>query len=520
METTPGTSNSSRPSLSRRLVQWLFLGKTLRRGLIALAGLFTLIAAFYTIENWRGKRAWESYQGYLAAHNLPTDWTPPKPLNIPPDQNFAETPLLKSIGYRGRGTTNAELKLRIGALFRTRFVDYLGGLAKMTDLAACQQELRGMTNITPPPLPSDPALDVVDYLRPLEPEMNELRQASLRPQSAFIIQGDDPMTIDEPNFVTARILSQLFLLHASAELALGKPAEAFRDQWVIYRLAEAMKSSDTMVATMVRMAILGVNTQLFWEGWARAQWTESQWRAFQTQYHDTDLLADLDRSFRMHEIGAINHILNNFSGAELAKTFSRKALGMFWFDKRAEKFFPLEWLIRVAPRGWVRQNQVVYNQLMALSTLDCFDVSQQRVFPGKQADNQRKLEAAMNQVTPFNLIAGIVIPHWVNVAQLAARNQTMAKLAELVCALERYRLKNGSYPETLQMLTPDFIEKLPHDLITGEPFKYRRPADGQFLLYSVGWNEQDDGGVIAINPQGQWAADQGDWGWPAKPSKL
>ena len=119
-----------------------------------------------------------------------------------------------------------------------------------------------------------------------------------------------------------------------------------------------------------------------------------------------------------------------------------------------------------------------------------------------------------------HVIARIGIPNIARAAEVAARNQTMAKLAELVCALERYRLKNGSYPETLQMLTPDFIEKLPHDLITGEPFKYRRPADGQFLLYSVGWNEQDDGGVIATNPQGQWAADQGDWVWPAKPSKL
>ena len=176
-------------------------------------------------------------------------------MNIPSDQNFAETPLLKDIGYRGRGTTNAELKLRIDALFRTRFVDYLGGLAKMTDLAACQQELRGMTNITPPPLPRDPAMDVIDYLRSMEPEMNELRQASLRPKSAFIIQGDDPMTIDMPDFVSARIISQLFSLHASAELALGKPAEAFRDQWVVHRLTEAMKSSSSSIpsAGMNRM---------------------------------------------------------------------------------------------------------------------------------------------------------------------------------------------------------------------------------------------------------------------------
>jgi len=202
-------------------------------------------------------------------------------------------------------------------------------------------------------------------------------------------------------------------------------------------------------------------------------------------------------------------ILNHFSSAQLAKVFSSNG--------RSAEFDPLAWLIRVAPRGWVRQNQVAYNQLMTLSTLDSFDASQQRIYPKKQAENTRKLAATINKVTPYYMLAGMAVPNFVRAAQVAAHNQTLAKQAELVCALERYRLKNGNYPATLQTLAPDFIETLPHDLITGEPFRYRRQANGQFLLYSVGWNEKDDGGVMAINPQGQPAADEGDWVWPAKP---
>jgi hypothetical protein len=34
---------------------------------------------------------------------------------------------------------------------------------------------------------------------------------------------------------------------------------------------------------------------------------------------------------------------------------------------------------------------------------------------------------------------------------------------------------------------------LPKDAITGESYRYRRTDDGQFVLYSVGWNEKDDG---------------------------
>ena len=83
-----------------------------------------------------------------------------------------------------------------------------------------------------------------------------------------------------------------------------------------------------------------------------------------------------------------------------------------------------------------------------------------------------------------------------------ARNQTLANEAFLACGLERYRLAHGQYPDTLDALVPQFAEKLPHDIIGGQPLKYHRTADGQFVLYSVGWNEKDDGGVAGKTADG------------------
>ena len=72
-------------------------------------------------------------------------------------------------------------------------------------------------------------------------------------------------------------------------------------------------------------------------------------------------------------------------------------------------------------------------------------------------------------------------------------------LARTAIALERYRLAHGEFPESLDALAPQFIAKVPHDVIGGQPLKYRRTADGQFVLYSVGWNETDDGGVVGFS---------------------
>jgi hypothetical protein len=87
-------------------------------------------------------------------------------------------------------------------------------------------------------------------------------------------------------------------------------------------------------------------------------------------------------------------------------------------------------------------------------------------------------------------------------------------LARVACALERYRLAHGEYPKSLGTLAPQFIEKPPHDIINGQPLKYRRTEGGLFVLYSVGWNETDDGGQVALTRKdGPVDAAQGDWVW-------
>jgi hypothetical protein len=94
-------------------------------------------------------------------------------------------------------------------------------------------------------------------------------------------------------------------------------------------------------------------------------------------------------------------------------------------------------------------------------------------------------------------------------------SQTRVNEAIVACALERYRLAQGQFPESMEALSPRFLQKIPHDIITGAPLIYRRTADGQFILYSVGWNEKDDGGKVVMTKANQPSPDltEGDWVW-------
>jgi hypothetical protein len=105
------------------------------------------------------------------------------------------------------------------------------------------------------------------------------------------------------------------------------------------------------------------------------------------------------------------------------------------------------------------------------------------------------------------------VPNFNRACQTIARTQTLVNEAEVACALERYRAVHGGFPEILDALVPNLIQKLPVDLIGGQPLHYRTKGSDNFLLYSVGWNETDDGGVFARKENGNVDPDKGDWVW-------
>ena len=109
----------------------------------------------------------------------------------------------------------------------------------------------------------------------------------------------------------------------------------------------------------------------------------------------------------------------------------------------------------------------------------------------------------------------LAVPNYIKALNVLTRVQTSVNQAWIVCALERHHMERGQYPESLTELVPQFIEQLPVDPINGRPMKYRRTNDGKFLLYSVGWNETDDGGTPAMTSDNPARADftRGDWVW-------
>jgi hypothetical protein len=97
-----------------------------------------------------------------------------------------------------------------------------------------------------------------------------------------------------------------------------------------------------------------------------------------------------------------------------------------------------------------------------------------------------------------------IVPAMSACGEAANRNEADRHATRIAVAIERFRLREGRLPATTDELVPEYLDGLPNDpYSSGSKLRYRvDPAE--YLVYSVGSNGVDDGGVS--EPEG-WPVD-------------
>ena len=484
-------------------------------GLIGIAGLILLVLLLIGYVNWQGGRAWENFRAEWEAKGERFELADFVPKPVPPEQNFATTPLLVPLldftrvpgnpvrWNDPKGKERADALANLGQILGRKRLPSAGQwqTGSFIDLTEWQALLA--TNSASALSPPEAACDVLAALRKFDADIDELTTASLRPHSVFPIRYEDNVSALLPHLSTLKGISKTVRLRALARLAAGQKAEGLQDVKLGLRLVDALKTEPLLISQLVRIANVQIAIQPVWEGLARHDWTEAQLAELQAALAKVRVLEDYGRTLR-GERALGNAALDELRTGRLP--FSALGRSMDNGSKVANS------AARFIPSGWFRQNQVTLNRLYQERCLPLVDAAKHRVYAGQtqEADNAPELQKA----GLYNLFARLLFPAVSKSAAKFAHAQATLDLATVACALERHRLANGQYPDQLDLLVPRFVEKIPNDVISGEPLKYRRESDGTFTLYSVGWNESDDGGEVFAGKAGA-APDpnQGDWVW-------
>ncbi len=78
--------------------------------------------------------------------------------------------------------------------------------------------------------------------------------------------------------------------------------------------------------------------------------------------------------------------------------------------------------------------------------------------------------------------------------QTQTHHDAVLELVPVVLAIGGYHAEHGEYPPDLQALVPAYLDDLPTDFATGKLPVYR-VEEGMAIIYSLGTNLKDDGGV-------------------------
>ena len=537
---TSAPASDTKPLPKKRSWRWRFF----RFVVLGFFGLVTLFVLFHTVENWRGKRAWDKYRKEQEAKGVSFDFNSIVPPPVPDEKNFAMTPLLKplldlnppGIHPRQRDSNGVARANSISGLMplpinvATNWLHprswRLGGRLNLEGL---QQDIFASTNLPHRAEMSTPAEDVLYALKQHDAALSELFMASQsRPLSRFNVNYEEESkpAILLPHLAPVKNIIEVLRMRAIASLAAGKNEPAFSDVNLMLRLTESIDSEPFLISKLVRIACIEMSVTAIWEGLVGHSWTEEQLKALQTRLSSYDLIKDGWHGFE-GERQAGNHTIEFLRKyPHMMGRIGYNSGGANWpYAAGGEKHW-----FKLIPSGWFYFEQVNYNTAYVEFIMAAASRTKDQVDLKKLKETSKAMERELADRNPWKavskhrILSHLLLPWVKNFAQKSVYAQSTIDLAIVAMGLERYHLRHQDYPASLDALVPDYVLLLPQDIAVKSPFKYERRSKDAFSLWSVGWNQKDDGGVVAMGTGKATVIklEEGDWTWPQveKPPKT
>jgi hypothetical protein len=172
------------------------------------------------------------------------------------------------------------------------------------------------------------------------------------------------------------------------------------------------------------------------------------------------------------------------------------------------------------PNGWFDFEKASLARLMDQQIQGTWDFEAKVVHPRFVDENNRRLEAqiqrgAFDAFRHHYVFSRLLLPALNKASMRSSRAQCTAQQAGLACAVERYYLAQGKYPDALTDLVPKYLTKVPHEVVSTNAMHYQQTAQG-YVLYSVGWDGKDDVGEFLRAAKGS-EPEKGDWVWRNAP---
>jgi hypothetical protein len=466
---------------------WRPTGRRLLRFAIfsvsAATAIVVAVLCFYGYHNWKSRRAWSAFQKQLRQSNESLDLAALLPGRVPTDQNFASTPAFTRWARPGKNDgvmrqLQENLRQFDPSYYPYSAVGAAGIEWTRQGYAALQSYAAQIVPEAEWPASATRAQYAELIIKSLKPSEANLQALAVAARMAWFQTGTNrnPGTVLQMAGPEKDALQRLHLalqIRALAFLALTNAnAEAAEDVMTGFDLARLARQIPDTRSVLRTQTMLSRSLQPLWEGMVQRRWTAAQLAGFQDKLSQFNLLADYTNT--VHR-AVVAHM------AVWQENANRKAPREL---NGEERLYKEAWFVQ--PRAWWLEN-----------CIDLYRAGEDAIAAVDVAGGHVRIDQSVGDFGGMGLDSEtstlLQQPWWAGASpSLTVFAQTAVNQAIIACALERFRLENGSYPRNLDELIPRYLPSIPNDVVRGHPMFYQTTTNGLFILRSVGPNGIDD----------------------------
>ena len=496
-----------------------------RRKLLIAVGIVLGVAILVPIvHHYQLRAATEAYIAQLKAQGEPMELSQVVPPPVPPEQNSAET-------FRKAAAL-------IDANDSLSYSNYAYGMEMVAPGKAMirwqQPDIRDLDA-------TNSWKDVEAAVAQNEKSFALLRQIIAKPVFDFQIKyerGFADFDFTNLYLIESKKAAQRLESAAECDLHRGDVTSAVENLRAMLALAKAIRNERLAISELVRIAMASIAVNANWEILQSTNATDAQLAEMQNDWTSLDFIRCQEGALEMERAlslitanhwrkspSVLQHYLASWRYVWTPSGVSNRDTTAFDKMKVVIKVFMWRhWWSYPDEIRMLKGCEVLLDTVRAVETNNALlpQISSQKkkleslrlkefddeweAFFGRDMDMHRMLSSSVISLS--------------GVFRKAMSAEVAKEMTITAIALKRYQLKHGDYPPDLNSLVPELVPKVPLDPVDGQPLRYRRNADGTFLLYSVGENGKDDRGNPALE-QGvesssyYWQNPQAlDWVWP------
>lgn len=307
------------------------------------------------------------------------------------------------------------------------------------------------------------ATKIEQYLEMNRETLSLLAEAAQYNESRYEVDFTQGWLPDCPHLSNLRYHARLLSLKAMQHAHQGEAEEALQAIEQMFAVADSLKQEPTLISLLVRISIQTLAPNRLEMLMDHIEPDDAQINALSQRLSEADDSQAMERAL-VGERAIIVGIFEN----------QNDVLGEDAGGITAMRFV-----------GLLGRDQLAYMTYME-------KIIEQVRDPAVEVFDE---DAYIENLSEYYIVTRLLAPGFNSAINADKMGQAHNRSAVPALAAKRYQLRHGRWPDKLDDLVPEFLEAAPIDPFDDQPMRYKITETGGIVVYSIGQDSEDNGGL-------------------------